>query len=117
MSPHAVTQQDGFDELLSSFNVTKNGFLPADEPIKRITNPYYEPWELLMHNLRSLLSKGILRQRIETTPVLSTDQLRSEAEWRRAYVLLTLLTHSYIWGGDKAAEVSKQSSNQIKEKY
>lgn len=111
MSPHAVTQQDGFDELLASFSVTKNGFLPAEEPIKRIANPYYEAWELLIHNLRSLLSKGALRQRIESTPVLSTDQLRSEAEWRRAYVILTLLTHSYVWGGEKAAEVSQTANH------
>lgn len=106
MSPHAVTPQDGFDDLLASFNVTKNGFLPADEPIKRITNPYYEAWELLIHNLQALLARGTLRQRIQSIPLLSTEHLRSEAEWRRAYVILTLLTHSYIWGGEKAAEVS-----------
>lgn len=107
MSPHAVTQQDGFDEILASFNVTRNGFLPLEEPLKRIANPYYEPWELLIHNLQSLLSNGTLRQRIEHLPVLSTESLRTEAEWRRAYVILTLLTHSYIWGGGKAAEVTR----------
>lgn len=106
MSPHALTQQDGFDEVLASFNVTRNGFLPSEEPLKRIANPYFESWELLIHNLQGLLSNGTLRQRIEHTPVLSTDYLRTEAEWRRAYVILTLLTHSYVWGGEKAAEVN-----------
>ncbi|KAF3765212.1 Indoleamine 2,3-dioxygenase [Cryphonectria parasitica EP155] len=105
MSPHAVPQQNGYDELLSSFNVTRNGFLPAEEPLARIANPYYEPWELLIHNLTSLLSNGTLRQRVERLPILSTEKLRTEAEWRRAYVILTLLTHGYIWGGEKAAEV------------
>lgn len=106
MSPHAVTQQEGFDELLASFNLTKNGFLPAEEPLTYISSPYYEAWELLIHNLRSLLSNGTLRQRVDNTAVLSTEKLRSEAEWRRAYVILTLLTHSYVWGGEKPAEVS-----------
>lgn len=106
MSPHAVTQQDGFDEILTSFDVTRNGFLPSEEPLQRIANSYYEPWELLIHDLQSLLFTGTLRQRIQNIPVLSTDNLRSEAEWRRAYVILTLLTHSYVWGGEKPAEVS-----------
>lgn len=105
MSPHAITQDHGIDELLASFNVTKNGFLPAEEPLKTIPNSYYEPWELLIHNLQSLLANGTLRHRIDHLPVLVTDKLRTEAEWRRAYVILTLLTHSYVWGGDKAAEV------------
>lgn len=105
MSPRATTQEHGIDELLASFNVTKNGFLPAEEPLKTISNPYYEPWELLIHNLHSLLANGTLRQRVDRIPVLSTDKLQTEAEWRRAYVTLSLLTHSYVWGGDKAAEV------------
>lgn len=107
MSPHAVPQREGYDELLASFNVTRNGFLPAEEPLKSIPHSYYEPWELLIHNLQNLLSSGTLRERIERTPVLSTDKLRTEAEWRRAYAILTLLTHSYVWGGDKAAEVNR----------
>lgn len=105
MSPHAITQDHGIDELLASFNVTKNGFLPAEEPLTTIPNSYYEPWELSIHNLQSLLANGTLRHRIDHLPVLVTDKLRTEAEWRRAYVILTLLTHSYVWGGDKAAEV------------
>lgn len=107
MSPHAVTQQEGFEELLASFSLTKNGFLPAEEPLKHIASPYYEPWELLVHNLRALLSSGTLRQRVDSTAVLSTEKLRSEPEWRRAYVILTLLTHAYVWGGEKPAEVSR----------
>ncbi|CAN8096337.1 unnamed protein product [Discula destructiva] len=105
MSPHAVTQEESIEELLASFNVTRNGFLPAEEPLKSIPSSYYEPWELLIHNLQSLLANGTLRQRVDSIPVLSTDKLRTEAEWRRAYVILTLLTHSYVWGGDKAAEI------------
>lgn len=113
MSPHAVPQQDGFDELLASFNVSKNGFLPAEEPLKTIPNSYYEPWELLVHNLQGLLDNGTLRKRVEQTPVLSTEKLRTEPEWRRAYVILTLLTHSYVWGGEKPAEVCVQYWAQI----
>lgn len=106
MSPHAVPQHQGYDELLASFNVSRNGFLPAQEPLKKIPSPYYEPWELLIHNLQGLLANGTLRQRVENISVLSTDKLRSEPEWRRAYVILTFLLHAYVWGGEKPAEVT-----------
>ncbi|KAJ0104277.1 hypothetical protein J7T55_009441 [Diaporthe amygdali] len=105
MSPHAVTEQFQDEELLASFNVTSNGFLPSEEPLKFLPNSYYEPWELLIHNLQSHLGNGTLRQKVDQLPVLSTEGLRTEPEWRRAYVILTLLTHSYVWGGDKAAEI------------
>lgn len=105
MSPHAITEQCQDEELLSSFGVTNNGFLPSAEPLKVISNLYYEPWELLIHNLQALLASGALRSRVEKTPVLSTAYLRTEPEWRRAYVILTILTHSYVWGGNKASEV------------
>lgn len=105
MSPHALTEQLQDEELLASFNVTSNGFLPAEEPLKFLPNSYYEPWELLIHNVQDLLSNGSLRQRVDQLPVLSTDGLRTEPEWRRAYVILTLLTHSYVWGGDRPAEI------------
>lgn len=109
MSPHAVPQQEGYDELLASFHVSRNGFLPAQEPLKKIPSSYYEPWELVIHNLHSLLANGTIRQRVEHMPVLSTDKLRSEPEWRRAYVILTFLLHSYVWGGEKPAEVRTTS--------
>lgn len=105
MSPHTVPQHQSYDEFLASFNLSRNGFLPAHEPLNKIPSPYYEPWELLIHNLQGLLVSGTLRQRVENIPVLSTERLRSEPEWRRAYVILTFLLHAYVWGGEKPAEV------------
>lgn len=105
MSPHAVPQHQGYDELLASYNVSRNGFLPAQEPLKKIPSPYYEPWELLIHNLQPLLANGTLRQRVDNTPVLSTDKLKTEPEWRRAYVILSFLLHAYVWCGEKPAEI------------
>ncbi|KAK2797344.1 hypothetical protein FQN49_008992, partial [Arthroderma sp. PD_2] len=37
-------------------------------------------------------------------PVLSTDNLLSIPEWRRAYSILGFLLHGYIWGGDQPAD-------------
>ncbi|OLN94141.1 Indoleamine 2,3-dioxygenase 1 [Colletotrichum chlorophyti] len=109
MSPHALplpAQQARPDVFpLRKYAITQNGFLPADAPLKVLPNLYYAPWEKIIQHLPELLKAGKLRRDVDALPVLSTDQLQDEAEWRRAYVILTFLTHAYVWGGDKAEEV------------
>ncbi|CAN3356283.1 indoleamine 2,3-dioxygenase [Diutina catenulata] len=74
-----------------------NGFLPSELPLERLPQAYYEPWETLVANLPALiLTKGI-RARVDELPQLSTDELKSEPEWRRAYQVLSFLAHAYVW--------------------
>lgn len=82
-----------------------NGFLPAEPPLSRLPDPYYDPWEDVMANLRTLLVAKRIRAVVEDLPILSTSRLRTEAEWRRAYVVLGFITNSYIWGLEKAKDV------------
>jgi indoleamine 2,3-dioxygenase len=108
MSPHAITTQnnrDSMKEELLSFSVTRNAFLPQDRPSKHLKDPYYEPWELVAQHLPQLIQEDRIRSAVEALPTLSTDRLRSEADWRRAYVILGFLTHAYVWGGDQPADV------------
>lgn len=112
MSPHAISQQsvdshDDVPQLLREFQVSGNGFLPLKAPLRRLSDPYYEPWELVVHDLASLLKIALLRHRIDDMSILSTAHLRSDAEYRRAYSILGFLAHSYIWGGDRASEVTR----------
>ncbi|KAK6363842.1 hypothetical protein TWF730_001249 [Orbilia blumenaviensis] len=83
----------------------KTGFLPELPPLAALENPYYAPWEATVSNLQPLLLSRKIRLVVEGLPVLSTDQLETEAEWRRAYLILSFLSHSYIWGDDTASEV------------
>lgn len=110
MSPHAlpVSAEQSQDDVFSfeKYAITQNGFLPADAPLKVLPDPYYAPWEKVIQHLPELLKAGRLRSDVDSLPVLSTDKLRTEAEWRRAYVILTFFTHAYVWGGEKAEEVS-----------
>lgn len=108
MSPHAVDSQtlgqsDSWN--LSKFAVSKNAFLPENSPPNALSDPYYESWELIAHNLAELIETRRIHDAIRELPVLSTDLLKSEAEWRRAYVILAFFTHAYVWGGEKAEEV------------
>ncbi|KAM0519509.1 hypothetical protein ACHAPE_003683 [Trichoderma viride] len=108
MSPHAVDSQTlGQNDHwnLSKFAVTKNAFLPEESQPDRLSDPYYESWELVAHNLAELIEAGRVHDAIRKLPVLSTDLLKSEAEWRRAYVILAFFTHAYVWGGEKAEQI------------
>lgn len=84
----------------------ENGFLPAEPPLERLSDPYYEPWELIVDDLQTLLSRKEIRRAVDSLPYLSTGRLESEAEWRRAYLLLGFITNSYIWGEEQAKDVS-----------
>ncbi|KAI9170765.1 indoleamine 2,3-dioxygenase pyrrole 2,3-dioxygenase [Paramyrothecium foliicola] len=108
MSPHAVISETPSERPsadLKKFAVTKNAFLPAESPSTQLSDPYYEPWELVAQHLSQLIESDGVREAIDRLPVLSTDKLRNEAEWRRAYMMLAFATHAYVWGGDKPAEI------------
>ncbi|KAM3499221.1 hypothetical protein MY10362_007502 [Beauveria mimosiformis] len=90
-------------DVLSEFSVSKNGFLPADNPLDMLPNVYYQPWEAIAHNLSALVKRGI-RQAVTKLPLLGINLLASEAEWRRAYVILAFMANAYVWGGDKPEE-------------
>ena len=109
MSPHALTPATSdacsIKAQMRKFAVTENGFLPVDPPLKYLPDSYYAPWERIIHHLPLLLSTGKLHSEVQQLPVLSTDRLRTEPEWRRAYVILSFLLHGYVWGGETPNEV------------
>ncbi|KAI2605678.1 Indoleamine 2,3-dioxygenase [Hypoxylon fragiforme] len=87
--------------ILSDYGISPNhGFLPDVLPLTRLPDPYYNKWESIGSNLQNLILSKRLRGVIDRLPVLSTVGLEHDAEWRRAYMLLTFFAHGYIWGGD-----------------
>lgn len=92
---------------LSDYDVSpENGFLPAEIPLDVLPDTYYQPWETIVRNFQSLILTKRLRRIIEALPILSTDLLLTEPEWRRAYSVLGFIAHAYVWGGDRPADVS-----------
>ncbi|RUS20807.1 Indoleamine 2,3-dioxygenase-domain-containing protein [Endogone sp. FLAS-F59071] len=74
------------------------GFLPRIPPLKRLPNPYYEPWEDVVDDLNGLLLAGRLRERVHKLAVLDTAELKDQREYQRAFLVLCLLSHGYVWG-------------------
>ncbi|KAF2126855.1 indoleamine 2,3-dioxygenase-like protein [Dothidotthia symphoricarpi CBS 119687] len=91
---------------LADYDVSpENGFLPAEIPLDVLPDAYYQPWETVVRNFQSLILTKRLRRIVEALPVLSTDFLLTEAEWRRAYSVLGFIVHAYVWGGDRPADI------------
>lgn len=84
---------------------SENGFLPDQLPLQTLPHPYYGKWEAIVANLQALLLSKRLRAVINDLPVITTSRLKTAAELRRAYVLLSFMSHAYIWGDDVPAEV------------
>lgn len=92
--------------VLQDYDISPdNGFLPPELPLTRLPDAYYKPWELVIESLPELISTKTVRAIVDRVPELSTNRLRTENEWRRAYVLLGFIAHGYIWGGEKPKDV------------
>ena len=90
--------------ILNRYEIDLNtGFLPSEDPLQRLPYARYHLWEDLGDDLPKLLGArlGQARAPLVALPPLSTDQLVTNAELKRAHLLLCLFAHAYIWGGSK----------------
>lgn len=96
---------DSAYRILEHFEISHYGFLPVEEPLSSLLDPYYQPWELLIKQLPDSISKARIYDEFDLLPMLETDRLSSLPELRRAYVILTFFTHAYIWSDEVPHEV------------
>lgn len=92
---------------LPQYGISTNGFLPAQSPLSRLPNDYYQPWENIIVQLPTLIERQQIRQCVDDLPVLDCSRLQSEAEWQRAYSVLALITQGYVWTGPEPSQVSQ----------
>lgn len=86
-------------------SLSQYGFLSPHPPLRVLPDPRYSTWESIAANLPTLIRTGRIRNAIDKCPLESAQGLRDEGEWRRAFVLLTYMSHAYIWGDAPPAEV------------
>jgi indoleamine 2,3-dioxygenase len=88
----------------------QHGFLPPTTPLTSLPDPFYARWEAVVSNLQALVLSRRIRTTVDRLPVLSTSRLQTDAEWRRAYVVLSFILHGYVWGGDRPAAVGRRNT-------
>ncbi|KAJ2743865.1 tryptophan 2,3- dioxygenase [Coemansia sp. BCRC 34301] len=79
-----------------------NGFLPTKPPLRRLPDPYYEPWEQIMDRFNQYLLAHHIRPLVRKMPVLDTSKLTTEAEYQRAFSILGFMAHAFVWGRNGA---------------
>ncbi|KAF9967236.1 hypothetical protein BGZ70_010270 [Mortierella alpina] len=85
--------------ILQDYDVSaQTGFVPYPQPLARLPQAYYQPWEEIMDHLNSLMASRQLRARIDTMPQLTISHLETYPERQRAYTILCFMAHSYVWG-------------------
>jgi indoleamine 2,3-dioxygenase len=90
---------------LAAFDISlERGFLPPESPLIHLGDVYYQPWENLIDDLASLISTRQVRVKVSEIPVLATTHLLTEPQWQRAYMVLSFLTHAYIWSGPRPSQ-------------
>lgn len=90
-------------ELLERYSVDPvRGFLPAGSPSMRLP-PQFEPWERLAEDVPTLSMAGRFRLRARELPVRDFTSLTDPLELERAMLLLSVLGHAYVWGGERPA--------------
>ncbi|GJJ76687.1 indoleamine 2,3-dioxygenase [Entomortierella parvispora] len=93
--------------VLSDYDISpKTGFLPVDPPLQILPDPYFAPWEETFEQFNGLLLASRLRQRVNELPMLDAARLVTKAEQRRAYLILCMLSHAYVWGKHELAAES-----------
>ncbi|KAJ1966170.1 hypothetical protein GGI12_000261 [Dipsacomyces acuminosporus] len=80
-----------------------HGFLPTEQPLQRLPDPYYEPWEKIMDKFNQYLLAHQIRKLVRKLPVLDTDKLTTKAEYQRAFTILGFMAHAFVWGKNGAA--------------
>ncbi|KAI9334361.1 Indoleamine 2,3-dioxygenase [Zopfochytrium polystomum] len=81
-----------------------SAFMPTDPPPLLRLPAYFEPWELVLDDLTSLLLANRLRRRVLALPTLDTARLSTLREWQRAYLVLSFIGQGYVWGKNENAE-------------
>ncbi|KAG0213946.1 hypothetical protein BGX28_003124 [Mortierella sp. GBA30] len=88
--------------ILEDYDISpRTGFVPSPHPLIRLPQAYFQPWEDIMDQLNSLMDSRQLRSRVDQLPLLDVNRLETKLEQKRAYSLLSVMAHSYVWGADR----------------
>ena len=82
---------------LEKYNISvQRGFIPNTDPLLSLPETF-RPWEEIGAGLSDLISAKQLRTTVRQLPSFPMEELKKEAEWWRAYTLLTFISHGHIW--------------------
>src|ERR1700680_2595165 len=82
----------------------ERGFLPLQDPLKRLPSAF-DAWEELALRLPKLLASDQVRGTIADLPPFQVEAINDSRERERAMLLLSYLGHAYVWGAPRPATI------------
>jgi len=84
---------------LHTFGLSKErGFLPHQDPLRRLPGAEFSAWEEVATNLPKYLAGLSLRKSVLALPEFPVNRLSSDSEIKRAMVMLSFIGHGYVFG-------------------
>jgi indoleamine 2,3-dioxygenase len=84
---------------LDTFGMSADrGFLPHQDPLRSLGRPEFADWETVASQLPKYLAGLSLRKAVNALPEFPVNLLSSDAELRRAMVILSFIGHGYVFG-------------------
>jgi indoleamine 2,3-dioxygenase len=80
----------------------ERGFLPLQDPLKRLPSAF-DAWEELSLRLPKLLASDQVRATIADLPPFPFEAINDSRERERAMLLLSYVGHAYVWGAPRPA--------------
>lgn len=84
---------------LDTFGLSASrGFLPHNDPLLSLPQVEFAEWERVAQHLPKYLAGLSLRAAVNKLPEFRVDLLSSDAEIKRAMVILSFIGHAYVFG-------------------
>ncbi len=98
--------------IFQEFSICKRkGFLglPSGDPIFSFPNNEFKIWDKLVDEIPSLLTQNssYFRKKIYDMKILNHTELKTKAELRRGYLLLSVLANTFLFGFEEEDPPSK----------
>lgn len=92
-------------DILLKYDISENGFLSKD-PIPILDS--LPDWEMIVKELPNYNKERILRDAVANLSEFDVNLLTTSSHYKRAYVVLCLLTHSYVFGGEPIKSIPRK---------
>jgi indoleamine 2,3-dioxygenase len=100
------------DSWQNTYDISENGFLPSETPLTMLPE-YFEHWDDLVSDIPKNVSDGVFREKVKALTLLDANKLKNQREIQRAYSILSLISHSYIWGSHETQGVPTKLPKQL----
>ena len=89
-----------FADCKALFQLSDRGFLPQEPPLERFPGDARHPWDVAVDGMAARLRcQRHVRRYIEAVPEVGINDIaRDQRCLTRAYLVLTYLASSYVWG-------------------